>query len=83
MSWEHDPKGLGSALIQLHDLTSPEKMRAQTVGGISAAIELWEDTERRHRKRQGLELPEKIRISILFKLIPAKLAEELLKQTTK
>ena len=83
LSWEYDPKGLGSELVELHDLTSPEKIRAKTTGGISAAIELWEDLERRHKERNGLELPEKIRISILFKLIPADLADEILKQTTK
>ena len=39
--------------------------------------------ERRHKERQRLELPEKIRINMLFKLIPPLLAAEILKQTTK
>ena len=47
------------------------------------AIESWEAMERRHRERQGIELPEKVRINILFKLVPEKLAEDILKQTTK
>ena len=47
LSWENDPKGLGSELIELHDLTSPEKIRAKTMNGISAAIELWVHGRRR------------------------------------
>ena len=47
------------------------------------ASESWEAMERRHQERQGIELPEKVRISILSKLIPEKLAEEILKQITK
>ena len=47
------------------------------------AIESWEAMERRHQQRQGIELPEKIRISILFQLISEKLSEEILKLTTK
>ena len=42
LSWEHDPKGLGSELIELHDLTNPEKLRAKSLAGVSAAIEAWE-----------------------------------------
>ena len=83
LSWEHDPIGLGTELLELHELTSPEKLRAKQTSGISAAIEIWEDLERRHRERQGVVLPEKVRISVLFKLIPALLADEILKQTTK
>ena len=47
------------------------------------AIESGEAMERRHKERQGIELPEKVRISILFKLITEKPAEEILKQITK
>ena len=47
------------------------------------AIEAWEALERRHRDRQALELPEKIRISILFQLAPEALASDIMKQTTK
>ena len=83
LSWENDPKGLGSELVELQEPTNPEKMRSKTVAGISSAIELWEELERRHRERQGIELPEKLRISILFKLIPTELAREILQQTTK
>lgn len=83
LSWEYDPIGLGTELIELQELTSPERLRAKTEAGISAAIEQWEEMERRHRDRQGVQLPDKVRISVLFKLIPAKLAEEILKQTTK
>ena len=80
VSWESDPKGLGSELRELQELTSTTSLRSEAVAGISSAIASWEELERRHRKRQGLELPEKLRISILFKLIPVKLAEEILKQ---
>ena len=47
------------------------------------AIESWEAMERRHKERQGIELPEKVRTSILFQLVPEKLAEDILKHTTK
>ena len=47
------------------------------------AIEAWEEQERRHKERQGVELPEKVRTSILFQLAPEKLSEEILKQATK
>ena len=83
LSWEYDPIGLGTELIELQELTSPERLRAKTTAGIGAAIERWEELERRHRDRQGIQLPDKIRISVLFKLIPSSLADEILKQTTK
>ena len=83
LSWEYDPINLGTDLIELQELTSPEKLRAKTINGISAAIERWEELERRHRDRQGTQLPDKVRISVLFKLIPAALADKILKQTTK
>ena len=59
------------------------KMHTKSLPEISMAIELGGAMERRHKQRQGIELPEKVRISILFKLIPEKLAEEILKQTNK
>ena len=34
------------------------------------AIEALEEQERRHKERQGVELPEKVRTSILFQLAP-------------
>ena len=83
LSWEHDPIGLGTELIELQELTSPERLRAKTTSGISAAIERWEALERRHRDRQGIVLPDKPRISVMFKLIPATLADGILRQTTK
>ena len=83
LSWEHDPKGLDSELIELSDLVSPTKLRAKSLPEISMAIESSEAMERRHKERQGIELAEKVRISIIFKLFPEKLAEEILKQTTK
>lgn len=83
LSWEYDPIGLGTELLELQELMSPERLRAKTTAGISAAIESWENLERRHRDRQGILLPDKLRISVLFKLIPASLADEILKQTTK
>ena len=39
------------------------------------AIEAWEEQERRHKERQGVELPEKVRTSILFQLAPEKLPD--------
>ena len=83
LSWEHYPKGLGSELIELSGLVSPTKLRAKSLAVISSAIESWEAMERRHKQRQGVELPDKVRISILFQLIPDKLSEEILRQTTK
>ena len=83
LSREYDPKGLGSEFVEMQELMAPEKLRAQSVAGISAAIEAWEDMERRHKKRNGLELPEKLRTTVLFKLIPQKLSEEILRTTTK
>ena len=83
LSWEYDPIGLGTELLELQELMSPERLRAKTTAGISAAIESWENLERRHRDRQGILLPDKLRISVLFKLVPASLADEILKQTTK
>ena len=83
LSWEYDPKGLGSELTELHDLVSPSKLRAKSIAGLSMAIEAWEEQERRHKERQGVELPEKVRTSILFQLAPEKLSEEILKQATK
>ena len=47
------------------------------------AIESWEAMERRHTERQGIVLQEKMRIMILFELVPVKLKEEIMKQTTK
>ena len=66
LSWEHDPKGLGSERTELSGLVSPTKLRANSLAEISSAIESWEAMERRHKQRQGVELPEKVRISILF-----------------
>ena len=83
LSWEYDPKGLGTELVELSDLVSPSRLKAKTLTDIGMAIESWEALERRHKERQGIELPEKVRISILFKLIPEKLAEEILKPITK
>ena len=83
LSWEHDPKGLGSELIELNELVSPDRLRAKTMAGIGAAIEAWEEQERRHKDRQGVELPEKIRIAVLFRLAPKEVSEEIPKQSTK
>ena len=83
LSREFDLKGLGSDLLELQELTSPDKLRAKTVHGISAAIQGWEDLERRHLERQSLVLPEKLRLSILLKLAPVALTQEILNQTTK
>ena len=79
----YDPKGLGSELLELQELTSPEKLRAKTVDGISAAIQSWETLERRHADRQGLTLPDKVRISVLLKLVPPDLTREICRQTTR
>ena len=46
LSWEYDPIGLGTELIELQELTSPERLRAKTISGIGAAIERWEELER-------------------------------------
>ena len=83
--WDHDPKGLGSELVELSDLVSPTKLRAKSLPETSTAIESWEAMERRHKERLGIELPEEVRISIIFKLSPEKPVEEILKlkQTTK
>ena len=59
LSWEHDPKGLGTELVELSDLVSPSKLKAKTLTDIGKAIESWEALERRHKERQGIELPEK------------------------
>ena len=75
LSWEHELKELGSELIELSVLVSPTKLRAKSLAEVSMAIELWEAME--------IEFPEKVRISILFQLIPEKLSEEILKQITK
>ena len=83
LSREYDPQGLGSEFVEMQELMAPEKLRAKTAAGISIAIETWEEMERRHKKRNDLELPEKLRTSILFKLIPAELATEILRTTTK
>ena len=64
-------------------LVSPTKLRAKPLAEVSAAIESWEAMERRHKQRQGIELQEKVRISILFQLIPEKLSGEILRRTTK
>ena len=39
LSWEHDPKGLGSELIELSGLVSPTKLKAKSIAEISSAIE--------------------------------------------
>ena len=83
LAFRYDPKGLGSDLLELQELTAPERIRAKTLEGLSAAIQSWEALERRHSERQGLVLPEKVRIAILLKLAPADLARELCRQTTK
>ena len=83
LSHEYDPKGLGSELAEIQNLTAPSKLRAKSAAGISMAIEAWEALERRHKDRHDLSLPDKLRISILFKLIPEDLAKDILKQTTK
>ena len=83
LSHEYDPKGLGSEFVEMQELMAPEKLRARSVGGVSAAIEAWEEVERRHKARHGLTLPEKCRITVLFKLIPEKLSEEILRNNTK
>ena len=31
LSWEHDPKGLGSELVELSDVVSPTKLRAKSL----------------------------------------------------
>ena len=69
--------------MELSDFASPSKLRAKTLAGISMAIESWEAMERRHKERQEIELPEKVRTSILFQLVPEKLAEDILKQIIK
>ena len=79
----YDPRGLGSDLIELQELTAPERLRAKTIEGISTAIQSWESLERRHSERQGLILPEKVRIAVLLKLVPLDLIRELCRQTTK
>ena len=60
LSWEYDPIGLGTELVELQELTSPARLRAKNAAGISAAVERWEALERRHRERQGIQLAEKI-----------------------
>ena len=83
LSAEFDPKGLGSDLMELQELTTPEKLRARNVAGISAAIQAWEELERRHREREGLVLPEKLRISVLLKLVPSEVAKDIISQPTR
>lgn len=83
LATRYDPKGLGSDLLELQELTSPEKMRAKSLEGISSAIQAWEEMERRHLDRNGFALHEKLRISVLFKLIPIELTKELIRQPTK
>ena len=83
LSWEHDPKGLGTELIELHDLVSPSKLRAKSLAGLGTAMQAWEEQERRHKERQAIELPEKVRTSILFQLAPAELSAVIFKQATK
>ena len=34
LSWEYDPKGLGTELLELSDLVSPNKLRAKTLADI-------------------------------------------------
>ena len=41
LSFEYDPKGLGSELLELNGLFTPGKLRAKTIAGISVAIEEW------------------------------------------
>ena len=83
LSKEYDPKGLGSEFAEMQELMAPEKLRAKTVAGISAAIEAWEEMERRHKERNGIDLPAKLRTTVLFKLAPADLSAEILRTTTK
>ena len=80
LSKEFDPKGLGTELVELSDLVTPAKLRAKNPTGISAAIESWESMERRVLERQDTRLPEKIRVTCLLKLVPEKLAGDVLKQ---
>ena len=63
LSWQHDPKGLGSELIEISELLSPNRLRAKSMAELGSAIETWEDQERRHKERHGVDLHEKIRIS--------------------
>ena len=83
LSHEYDPKGLGSEFVEMQELMAPERLRARTVAGVSAAVEAWEAIERRHRECHGLTLPEKCRITDLFKLAPESLSTEILKNNTK
>ena len=39
LSWEYDPIGLGTELVELQELTSPARLRAKNAAGISAALE--------------------------------------------
>ena len=79
LSKELDPKGLGTELVELSELITPEKLKAKNPAGISAAIESWEAMERRVTKRQDTKLPEKIRVTCLLKLLPDKMAGDVLK----
>ena len=54
--------------------------RARTPAGISVAIENWETMERRVIERHSTRLPEKVRVTCLLKLVPEKLAGDILKQ---
>ena len=83
LSYEYDPKGLGSEFVEMQELMSPERLRAKNLSGVSAAVEAWEELERRHKARHGLALPEPCRIAVLFKLIPEKLGDEILRFNTK
>jgi len=65
LSWEYDRKGLGTEFVELSDLVSTSKLRAKTLTDIGMAIESWEALERRHKERQGIELPEKVRMSMI------------------
>ena len=56
LSNEYDPKGLGSDFVEMQELLAPEKLRSKTVAGTSAAIDTWEEMERRQKKRNGLDL---------------------------
>merc|ERR1712224_776072 len=53
------------------------------VGKIANAVQAWQELERRHLERQDVKIPEKLRISILFKLIPTELCKDFISQATK
>ena len=66
LSKELDPKGLGTELVELSELITPEKLRAKNPAGISAAIESWEAMERRVTKRQETQNYRRKSVSLVF-----------------